>query len=146
MWGREFSVFTVNGRFTRKPVRSGGLGCQSFTMGMNGMAAKEPMYHATEWCGFLEVCLHNLMDPVDFLGTAVHEMTEHTAEEDLGISYDDAHDQYANPWEEITRAILEEGEWEYGKTPAEWLAMLPDVMAKVAEDPEAENLKMPVAP
>jgi len=120
--GEIVQVFTVNGRNVRKRVTDGGQGCMEFVMGMNGYAAREPRYHATAWCLSDEVCLHNLLDPVDFLSTCVHECAEgFKGMRVVGLSYDDAHDTWGNPWEDEARHVLETEGWTWGKQPADWL-------------------------
>lgn len=104
--GEVVKVFTVNGDVVRKQVKDGGLGCPDFTMGMNGWAAREPMYRATGWCLEDEVCLHNLLSAATFLVVCVHEVTERWAMKWLKMSYDDGHDYVANPCENRARDWL----------------------------------------
>lgn len=111
--GETLKVFTINGDFARKPVEKGGLGCQDFTMGMNGYAAREPMYRAEGWCLEDEICLHNLLSPVAFLCTLIHEVFERWAMKWLGMSYDDAHERYGNAGEKKAHMILEAPEWRW---------------------------------
>ena len=82
-------------------------------MGMNGYAAREPMYHAEGWCGEREVCLHNLLSPVAFLCTLVHECFERWAMKNLDMSYDEAHERYGNAAEHAAHMVLEAPEWRW---------------------------------
>lgn len=105
-------VFTVNGENVRTRTEDGGQGCTNFTMGMNGMAAREPIYRAEGWCLHDEICLHNLLSPVDFLAVLVHELVEWWGMKFLGLTYDVAHEYLANLAENVGRGILARPEWQ----------------------------------
>jgi hypothetical protein len=100
-------VFTVNGQYTRSPT---GADVIEFTMGANWYGGSKP---ETYWpiCAEDEVCLHELMPPVDMLATLVHEVIERYVMKSKGISYDDAHSDYAEPAEKRARRILEGDDW-----------------------------------
>jgi hypothetical protein len=101
--GDTVKVFTVNGQFTRSPT---GADIIEFTMGGNWYGGTKK---GTYWpiCAEDEIVLHELMPPVDMIATAVHELIERYVMKYLGLSYDDAHTEYAEPAERVIRAYLE---------------------------------------
>lgn len=130
--GKAMLVSTVNGRFVRKRRSDGGCGCQSFVGGMNGGAARDPRYRAEAWCGRWEICLNNILDPVDFLSFATHEAAEQFGIEVVGLSYDDAHDEWGDPWEDQARHLLETEDFDFGDQPSDWLRLWPTIMARIS--------------
>ncbi len=130
--GRSIDVNTVNGTYIRRFAK-GEDRCINFTMGMNYYAAGEPMYHARGWCKEGEVCVHNLMDPIDFLCTVVHEAFEgFEGMSIVGLSYDEAHDRFGNVFEEKAGGFLVGEKFEYGPQPEDWLALWPKIMEAIA--------------
>ena len=53
------------------------------------------------------------MPPVDMLATLVHEVIERYVMKSKGLSYDDAHSDYAEPAEKKARRILEGADWKW---------------------------------
>jgi hypothetical protein len=108
----QVKVFSANGQHIRTPREAGGEGCLAFTMGMNGYAAREPMYTgADRWCLEDEVVVHDLMSIVDTLATIVHELIERWAMKAFKMSYDKAHEQIANVAEKWARAAMAKKGW-----------------------------------
>ena len=103
--GDKVKVFTINGQFTRSPT---GADIIEFTMGGNYYGGTKK---GTYWpvCGEDEIVIHELMPFVDFTATMIHELVERHAMKYLGLSYDDAHTDYAEPAERTARIILEGG-------------------------------------
>ena len=104
----KIKVFTVNGQFVRNPD---GGGIVAFTMGANYYAGDPPgLYRSI--CGEDEIVLHDLLSPVDFMATLVHELAERYVMKNQGLDYDTAHSEYAEPLEIAARRILESEEWD----------------------------------
>jgi hypothetical protein len=111
--GDLVKVFTANGQYVRTPREDGGLGVLDFTMGANWYAGDPPgMYYAL--CEENEVVLHNLLSPVDFLATLIHELTERWAMKTFGLDYDTAHELVANVAENWARAVMGRPTWNWG--------------------------------
>lgn len=107
--GDAVKVFTVNGQFTRSPY---GPDIIEFTMGGNWYGGtKEGTYRPI--CEEDEVVLHELMPPVDILATLVHECVERYMMKEHGLSYDDAHSEFAEPAERKARLVLEGDDWAF---------------------------------
>ena len=102
-FGEPVKVFTVNGQFTRSPT---GADIIEFTMGGNYYGGTK---EGTYWpiCAEDEIVLHELMPPVDLIATGVHELVERWVMKYLGLSYGDAHTEYAEPVERELRRYLE---------------------------------------
>ena len=110
--GDTVKVFTINGQYTRSPT---GKDIIEFTMGGNWYGGTKPdTYHPV--CEEDEVVLHELMPPVDLLATLVHECVERYMMKEHGLSYDDAHSDFAEPAERKARLVLEGDDWSFDGT------------------------------